>query len=391
MNIKDQLNDIQVRCQSLIDRAKSANRELTQSEVDEISKLAEEAVALKGKIERSEKSRKMMESIGGMATDIDPLSENGMNGHQLRDGMKGHMFLAGAQGKVTAKSIADQVHRTYGTKAFSASGAVTSSVPLLPVGPIELGKVPTSILDVLKTTSHDTPTWRYLRQTIATNNAAIVAPGATKPTSIVTVDDINGSLQVFAHLSEYVDEYLLRDNDQLSRFLATQLLYMLQSKVEDEVLNGTGTAGRMLGILDMAGIQTQAYATDKLTTLRTSALKLENLGYTADLFVVNIADWAAIETTRATSGSFDLGGPIDRAQQKIWGTQVVTSNRIPVGTALALDLDAVGLDIGSEGIEVKWDTSTGFDKNQVRARVEGRFGVSVFQPAAIVKATLAGA
>lgn len=390
MNIKDQLAAKIGDMQSIVDLAQKEGRDLTAAEDKRLNELMKEADGLKEKIESSERSRKLMESIGGMKNETEIL-DAGLYGHELYAGQKGHMYLAGRQGKITAKSIAEQIRRTQGAKAFTAPGAVTSTVPLLPQGPIELGRVPTSILDVLRTTVRDNSVYRYLRQTVFTNNAAIVAPGDEKPTSVVTVDDVDGSLQVFAHLSEYVDEYLLRDNDQLGDFLARQLLYGLQQKVEQEVVAGNGTTGHLMGLVNASGIQTQAFATDKLTTLRTAALKLENAGYTADVFVINIADWAAIETQRATSGSFDLGGPIDRAQQRIWSTQVVTSNKVTAGTALALDLDAAGLDIDTEGIQVKWDTSTGFDKNQIRARVEGRFGLAIFQPMGIVKATITGA
>lgn len=391
MNIREELADVVAKMQSIHDGAKNAGRGLTAVEETEFERLTEKAAELRGQVEHAQRAKEMMDAIAGTAG-VESLEYfDGAFGHELHDGQKGHILLAGAPGKVTAKGTARQILQARGTKAFVTPGAITSTVPLLPQGPIELGKVPTSIIDVMRATAHEQPTWRYLRQTVQTNNAAIVAPGGVKPTSVVTVDDVDASLQVFAHLSEYVDEFLLRDNDQLSQFLGTQLLYMLQRKVEDEVLNGAGTAGHLMGILNTSGIQTQAFATDKLVTLRTAALKLENLGYSADVFVVNNADWAAIETQRATSGSFDLGGPVDRASQKIWGTQVITSNQIATGTAMALDLDAVGLDIGTEGIEIKWDTSTGFDKNQIRARVEGRFGVSVFQPMAVVKATLSGA
>lgn len=382
---KAELDEVLAEMQAVIDKATEESRDLSDDEAKSLEEMNEKALELKATVQRQEKGAALIASIGAMKSDTEPTSE-----HQAATGNKGFLGLSGKSGKVLARQIASQIHQERGAKAFLTGGTVTTTLPLLASSPIELGKVPTSILDILSVTRHDVPVWKYLRQTVEENNAAIVAPGALKPTSVVTLDDVDGKLEVFAHLSEYIDEYLLADNNELGRFLNTQLLYMLQVKVEDEVLNGDGTTGHLRGILNTSGLQTQAFASDKLTTLRTAALKLENLGYTADAFVVNIADWAAIETQRATSGAFDLGGPIDRAAQKVWGTQVVTSSRIAAGTALALDLDAVGFDTDTAGINVKWDTSTGFDKNQVRARVEGRFGVSVFQPSAIVKATLTG-
>lgn len=384
MNIKDQLADVLDEMRRIIDLTKSEKRDLTPDEEKRLEELNVKAGDLNERVKRAEKSAALLASIGGSVVSEPSQYFSGVYGGVLEDGQKGHMLLAGAQGKITAKSIAEQIRRKRGTKAFIESGAITSIVPLLPQGPIEFGKVPTSVLDVLKATAHDGPTWRYMRQTVRTNNAAIVAPGGTKPTSVVTIDDVDGALAVFAHTSEMVDKYLLADNDTLASFLAAQLLYMLQTKIEDEVLNGAGTTGHLTGILHTSGLQTQTFTVDQITTLRMAALKLENAGYTPDVFIVNSTDWATIETTRAALGTFDLGGPIDRAAQKAWGTQVVTSTRIAAGTALALDLDALGLDTDTRGIEVEWDAITGFGTNQVRARVEGRFGVSVFAPSGIV-------
>ena len=129
----------------------------------------------------------------------------------------------------------------------------------------------------------------------------------------------------------------------------------------------------------------QAFVEDRLTTLRSALTQLETAGYETGAFILNPLDWAAIETARASSGSFDLGGPIDRAKRQVWGTQVVTSTGVPVGTAAALDLDAVALDIDAAGVRTEWDKSQGFTRNEVICRVEGRFGLSVFQPNGIIQ------
>ena len=53
--------------------------------------------------------------------------------------------------------------------------------------PVVLGQVAQSLLDVLPTKQHATDQVAYLRQSVRTNTAAIVAEGATKPTSTYTV------------------------------------------------------------------------------------------------------------------------------------------------------------------------------------------------------------
>lgn len=399
MNLKAQLEEVLAEMQSVIDRAKEPDagadggeksRDLTPAEAAKVEELAAKATHLREQIENErERGAALWKSVYREDESTDHF-ENGVYvgttyGASGASGVKNHVTLTGTNGRKSAELLARKL-AAQGAKSLVATGTTVTTVPMSP-DPIANGIVPTSVLEALASVVRNSPVYKYLRQTVRENNAAIVAAGATKPTSKVSVEPIEGRLQVFAHISEYVDEYLLKDADTLASFLTTQLLYMLREAVEEEILNGDGTTGHLTGILNTSGIQTQAYATDAVTTLRLAALKLENLGQAADLFIVNSADWAAIETQRVTSGSFDLGGPIDRATQKLWGTQVVTSTRIAAGTALALDRSAAGVDTDG-AIETKWDQSSGFDKNQVRARVEGRFGLSVFQPAGIVKATL---
>ena len=242
----------------------------------------------------------------------------------------------------------------------------------------------------------DVPVYEYLPQTGFDNQAAIVSPGQQKPKSDVTIERVRSELFVIAHLTKPVDKYLLEDHDQLASFVSGQMLYGLARKLEGYVLNGDGTdqedqAGKgIVGFLSglISGVQVQAFAGDKLTTLRAAITQLEVLGYQAGAFILNPLDWAAIETARATSGSFDLGGPIDRAKRQVWGTQVVTSTGVAAGTAAALDLSTVAVD-HDKGIRVEWDKSQGFTRNEVIGRVEGRFGLTVSQPNGIIKIDLA--
>lgn len=375
MNIKQQLRALQDAMQAIVDAAKSAGRDVTDTELAELEAKAGEAQELKAKIDRAEKSMDLARRIGEMKTDQDPLDADKFGG-----GTKGYMSLAGSAAKSAAEHLA-----TRGQKGIVAA----TPIPLAPQSPIELGKRPTSILEVLRVTQQPSPVWRYPRQTVRQNNAAIVAPGAEKPRSVVETEMVDGELRVFAHISNPVDEYVLSDSEALGRFLSAEMNYMLLDAIEDEVLNGDGTTGHLAGILNTSGVQLQAFDTDPLTSLRMAALKAENVGRVADVFVVHPADWATIETARNTSGAFDLGSAVDRAAQKVWGTQVVTSNRLTPGEAVALDLSALGLDTDTTGIQTKWNDAVHFSTNEVLVRVEGRFGVSVFIPNGIVKVAIA--
>ena len=73
-----------------------------------------------------------------------------------------------------------------GVKALAPSGAAVVGQEFKP-DPVALGQPALSLLDVIPVTAHATTEFAYLRQTVRTNNAAVVAEGAVKPTSVYTV------------------------------------------------------------------------------------------------------------------------------------------------------------------------------------------------------------
>ena len=74
---------------------------------------------------------------------------------------------------------------------------------------------------------------------------------------------------VVAHLSEGIPRYWLLDNSSLETFVDNELEYGMQTAVEAKVLADVNAT---------SGIQTQAYATSVLTTLRKGLTKLETAG-----------------------------------------------------------------------------------------------------------------
>lgn len=393
MNPKEKLAARLAELKSVIDTAAAENRDLTDTEATDVEAKAAEVEELKAHIARAEKSKALYDRLAGAGTDM---TEEATTGDPIGGGSKGHLALTGHSAKSAARRIAPRIAEEKGSKSFLAPG--TTEVFAVPVQAaiVEQPRIPTSILELLPTVQRAVPVFDYLRQTGFDNNAAIVSPGQEKPASGVTLEKVRGQLCVIAHITEPVDKYLLEDYDQLGSFVAGQMITGLGRKLEGFVLNGDGTdqdgaAGKgIVGLLSglISGVQGQAYAGDKLTTLRAALTQLEVLGYTAGAFILNPLDWAAIETARATSGSFDLGGPIDRAKRQVWGTQVVTSTGVPAGTAAALDLTAVAVDYDTAGIRTEWDKSQGFTRNEVLCRVEGRFGLSVFQPNGVIEIDL---
>lgn len=386
ITLKDRLKAAQAELLAIQTKATAEGRDFTKTESETIERLSSDAADFKLGIERAEKSRKSIAAlVGDEEYDSDAPD-------RLHGGSKSFFALAGDRGRKAASGIAAQMKGGPGTKAFPTSGQLLSNQVFTP-DPVDTQKIPTTIVSLLPIVARDSSTWEGLRQTGFTSNASIVPAGATKPTTTISLERITRSLSVLAHLSEPTDKFVLEDNSHLIDFVHRNMLFGLEQALEEEVLNGDGStfkvdnidAKHFTGILHTIGVQQQAFVGDQLVTLRSASAKLEASGFNSDAYIVNGNDWATIESRRNTSGQFDLGAAVELAERRAWGTRVVTSTRIPTGTAVALDLTALNIDTDRAGVRIAWDASGSlFDKNQMKARVEGRFNLSVERPEGIV-------
>lgn len=217
----------------------------------------------------------------------------------------------------------------------------------------------------------------YLRQTVRTNNAAPVADGATKPTSVFTVAEVEDTVQVIAHLSEAIPERYLADHAQLGRFLEQEMRAGVMQALEAQVAAGDGTAPNLSGILDVSGTTAVAYNTGKLVTARKALTALELLNEKPNAWVLNPADSETFDLTSSADGVYLIppGDPL-------WRIPRFTSAQVPAGTAILADWRQALLVIREDATLAGDRSGTLFDKNQVKLRMEGRYGFGVLRPQA---------
>jgi HK97 family phage major capsid protein len=268
-------------------------------------------------------------------------------------------------------------------KSLAASGAAVVGQEFLP-DPVALGQPATGLLDVLPTVSHGSPLYAFLQQSARSNQAAVVASGAVKPTSVYSVTRVEQALSVIAHLSEGIDHYWMADNATLEQFISSELNYGLRKAVEAKVLADIDAT---------SGIVTQAFATSIPVTLRKSLTALEVAGYTASAIVLHPSDFEVIELLLSTTNAVEhLSLPYNPAQRRLYGVPIATTIAQAAGVGHVLAKNAVAVDTDHLGVQLTWSETSNaddFSRNLNRARLEGRYGTSVYLPGGVVKATLA--
>jgi HK97 family phage major capsid protein len=365
MDLKEHRETLLKSARIIAEKARDEKRDLTPDEARSIEAKLTESKSIHQALQDDARSKSILDDLDSQAADAQggPLP----SGQRLAFGTK-----------MAASAAAQMLPPGLNAKALATGGSVLVGQEFA-TSPIEIGRPANTLLSVLPVRQHTQPQFSYLRQSVRTNNAAVVADGATKPTSVYTVIKVDNTLSVIAHLSEAVPRYWFIDNDSLQTFITSELLYGLQQAVEAKALADINAT---------SGIQTQAYSTSVLETLRKSVTKLEVIGFAADYFLLHPSNWEALELLITATDAINYNGlPYDPVTRRLFGVPVVVSLAQAAGVSHTVAKGAVAVDTDTTGVALQWSETSNADdfaKNLVRARCEGRYATSVFRPLGVV-------
>jgi HK97 family phage major capsid protein len=235
---------------------------------------------------------------------------------------------------------------------------------------------PRFVQDVIPSKIEPSKNVTYLRQSVRTNLAAVVAEGALKPTSVYTMTEEEASAKTFAHMSEYVPNQLFSDSSMLMGWLQQELAYGLDLAVE---------ADAIATIIADAGMLTQTFSTDIFTSIRKGVTKLGKSPnfITPTIMVLAPEDAEAIDLVQDVNDRYYFNGPQGAGSSPVWSVPVLVSDAAVQGSALLMNPGAGLRRYVRETARVDIDPYTRFDKNETRVRIESRSVVAVNRPFAI--------
>ena len=332
-----------------------------------------------------------------------PIDYAGMG---LADGSGGPRFPAGAPrgaltggnerswrlGARTAQSFVEHGQR-FGAE-LTTSGNVPVTVPIRRE-PIADPRAARFVADIIP--EEDAPGGRFAfwRQTVRTNNAAVVPRGTRKPTSVFTGAKVTDEVEVIAHLSEPIYRFDLEDAPMLQSFVDAELEYGLRTALDDEIVTGDGTGSHFAGLINQAS--GTGFAGTMLGTTRLGITELEEIDVFPTHFLFSPAMWAAIEEEASeTFSALPAFSPLDATARRLHGLGVVVSNAIPANTALVGDFLTPGyITLHRTGnLRIDWsenifredlgdtDPGTDFERNMIVFRAEMRAMLAIGKPAA---------
>jgi HK97 family phage major capsid protein len=230
--------------------------------------------------------------------------------------------------------------------------------------------------------------YRFIQATFpVTGAAAPVAEGAVKPEVQLRWAPVTLPVETIAEWTS-VTIQALADIPGLRDAIDNDLRGLLLDATDNQLINGTGTTPQLLGLLNVPNTQTQAFATDVITTIASAITKLHtSRAGQATVILMNPTDWQVLRLTN-TNGVYFWGPPTEVGISRVFGVPVVTNNYVPVGVAIVADMRFVTF-YQSLGVTfiVGWKNDD-IIKNLQTIVCELRGMLGVRRPQAIVEADL---
>jgi HK97 family phage major capsid protein len=250
-----------------------------------------------------------------------------------------------------------------------------------------------TVADLMPNTTTSGNTFRYVKETTATNAASTVAEGGTKPEGAFDFDVVDEPVRKIAVIQKVADE-ALDDIEWLRQYLNGRLALFVRIREEQQLLTGNGTAPDIRGILNRSGLTAaQAKGADTIAAaVHKEITKIRVASFLEpDALVFHPNDWEAARLEADSNGQYFGGGPFTGpygvngiAGDSYWGQRVVVTTAMTENTVLVGAFATAAEVVRRSGLVVDMTNSDqdDFIKNLVTLRAEERLALAVYRPAA---------
>ncbi len=373
-------------------------REWTKEERAELEALAAEGRAIKAQLDTAQGDANLMAEYQRLTAGMTAAAAEGNAAREVRS--LGQQFIADSQYRAWIKA---EGHRQKGTlspavelQATTLDTSSGSGGPLiLPdnrPGIVELLFKRLVVADLIAPGTTDSNSVAYMKEKTFTNAADTVLEGGLKPESTLVFEAATSAVRKIAHWIPVTEE-MLEDFAQTASIIDSRLRLGLDLKEEDQLLNGSGIAPNVLGLMLLPGLTAaQARGADnnmdaifkQITTIATTIFVLP------DGVVINPINWQTIQLLKNAAGNYMGSGPWAAAQAAVlWGVPAAVTPSIVANTALVGAFRSSSQIFRKGGVRVESSNSHAsfFVNNLVAIRAEKRLALAVYREAAFGKVT----
>jgi len=262
-----------------------------------------------------------------------------------------------------------------------------------------LGRYPLNIFDLISRRTTTSDLVHFVRQTTRVQEATPVAEanvteysGATgevsgeKPEGAMAFEPVTTPVKTIAVWVPSTKR-ALSDAAQIRGLIDQELRDDAAEELEDQIINGDGIGENFTGLANTAGVLTQAWNTDLLTTTRQAITTLLVSGrQRATAWAIHPEDWETVDLLQDNDGQFYWSGPRSSGPPTLWGIPVVQSQSLTQGTGYLGNWRKMVVWDGEQAtITVSDSHEDFFIRNMVAILCELRAAMGVIRPSAFVE------
>jgi HK97 family phage major capsid protein len=271
-------------------------------------------------------------------------------------------------------------------------------------GIVPLKFQPLTVEDLLASGTTSSSAISYVIEAAFQDLTAAVLEKGVKPQLDLTLARRQDNVQKIANVAKVTDE-MFQDASQLESYLQNRMMFGVRRVKETQLLNGSGVAPNVQGILQRTGLATAVVTVTPLTAVKAlegifnqiTALRATSF-IEPDAIVIHPTDFQTIRLGKDNNLQYYGGGPFTGAygnsgpsnQSEIWGLKTVVTTAIAQGTALVGGFQECAQVFNRQGITLEMTNSNvdDFVNNLLTLRAETRFALAVYRPAGFGKVTL---
>lgn len=168
-------------------------------------------------------------------------------------------------------------------------------------------------------------TVKYMEETTFTNTAAEVDEAGSYVEATLALTERSSEVRKVGVFLPFSDEQV-EDEPRSRDYINNRLMYMLQAKVDAQLLlgSGTGTPTQLLGTENVSSINTQALGSDSTPDAIYKAIRqVRATGFSEPSVVfISPTKWEAVRLLKTANGDYIWGHPSMPGPETIWGVPV---------------------------------------------------------------------
>jgi HK97 family phage major capsid protein len=248
---------------------------------------------------------------------------------------------------------------------------------------------PIQVLDVIPSGNTGQAAVKYMEETTRVHNAAERAEAAVYAEDQFVLTERSETVRSIGSSIPVTDEQL-DDVEGIQSYLDQRLTFGCRQRLDNQILNGDGNAPNLTGILNKAGIQTQAKAADNAPNAFYKAMvKVRVTGRAfPSAHIMHPTDWQGIRLLQTADGIYIWGSPSEAGPERMWGAGVVQADSIAQGTGLTGDFVNFIQLYERKGLEVLVGyVNDDFTKGKRTIRAGLRVALAIYRAAAFCTVT----